>query len=270
MSETPSNDPIESALNQYDAGRIDRRELLRKLGGVGAAAGLAGLLASLGTKEVFAALSNDERRILFSRLINQPVTIANGRVTLQPLTTTNRLFDTNEEHRQWLFGEAFTSGGQTYYDRIGLRQFSETVRNAIEDRTANNNPGTAMPQNDPDVIPLMNAVMAADALGVLKEGTVPTSAMNYDGADLYGLVRQKLHWVCEHCAGDAIVAAMRFLRINGWFVDETDPKWDEFRQMIAPCGLAFSDTEWTELKEKVHDTGNVVCTPEGVSVHTGY
>lgn len=130
----------------------------------------------------------------------------------------NHVFTSGGEHRDWLFG---TKGSD--WEDNGLRQYEPS--NSQSGPILDNPSGNVHNHNGKNVggidtngqnmrIAVVNARKATDrevlGLFALEEGDRTDRTHDYD--DLYGLVKLKLQWVCNHCSTDSVGATLSQLK----------------------------------------------------------
>ena len=125
----------------------------------------------------------------------------------------HNVFDNSKEHQEWLFAE----GG---YSGTGLKVYSSSVggsRSAITQPIRGHNPGSDdLEDGAPDPGPAaLEATRTQADKGKLNVFQVGSSVLNvgdkYEYDDLYGLVRMKLEWICEHCSTDVGIQLFQWL-----------------------------------------------------------
>jgi hypothetical protein len=97
--ETKSTDAL---LDQFEAGKISRRELVAGIGATAVGAAIASLIGG-GTVQAQSAQQLDRARVLLSRLANLRVTIEDDG-ELKPDKTYPLVFEEGPDHQAWLFG----------------------------------------------------------------------------------------------------------------------------------------------------------------------
>lgn len=132
--------------------------------------------------------------------------------------TPAKVFDTAKNHQQWLFSEG-------NYNGTGLKPFTNKSNEAAtrahidygwrhEGRPIQNEQARKM---------VSQSIAGSNdgTLNVYQLGSSIGDAYNFD--DLYGLVKLKLLWTCQHCSTDSMVEFLYFL------LDTTHFKEPEFK-----------------------------------------
>lgn len=190
MSKAMEVSKLDTLIDEFESGKLSRRELLSGI--LGAVA-----LGAVVENVAFAQAQGDPgRKVLLERIMNQTFTFEPDGVTVKLSDVT--VFPTDIAHQDWLFGTG----------KLSLRQFSNSNKQPIEATIGSHQGAPISIQGaEKDV---MEAVGDTDGeINVYQNGASGSSNYAYD--DLYGLVKSKLRWTSSHTSNATAAHVINFL-----------------------------------------------------------